>query len=123
MNASRAYSVVWSRRFSVGRVQTPTLAMVVERDKAIEGHKATKFWRLQLRMGGWTLESEKLDDQVKAQRFASMAMGRPIHVVKVERKRVNGKAPALYDLTGLQKAMGARHGVTAARTLEALQRL
>ena len=64
MNASRAHTLAWHRSLSLGRVRTPTLNMVVQRDLAIEAHKPTPFWRLIVPMDGWTLESGKIEDQV-----------------------------------------------------------
>ena len=55
MNASRAHTLAWHRSLSLGRVRTPTLNMVVQRDLAIESHKPTPFWRLIVPMDGWTL--------------------------------------------------------------------
>ena len=53
MNASRAYSLVYNARFTVGRVQTPTLAMIVDRDRQIAGHVARPYWKVVAPMGGW----------------------------------------------------------------------
>ena len=61
MNASRAYSLVYNARFTVGRVQTPTLAMIVDRDRQIAGHVARPYWKVVAPMGGWKLTGERLD--------------------------------------------------------------
>lgn len=123
MNASRAHTCAWHRSLSLGRVRTPTLNMVVQRDLAIESHKPTPFWRLIVPMDGWTLESGKIEDQVMARRILADAMGLPAEILEVRRRREHAKPPTLFDLTGLQKAMSERHGLTAEQTLDCLQHL
>ncbi|OZG69009.1 type IA DNA topoisomerase [Bifidobacterium eulemuris] len=124
MNATRANTIAYHRRLSVGRVQTPTLAMVVERDRAIAEHKPTPFWRIAIDMGGWKLRSkDKINIRSEAESLLAEAQGRSVNMLSVERKRVKTHAPTLYDLTGLQKDMSRLHGLTAAQTLEALERL
>lgn len=125
MNASRAYSLVYNARFTVGRVQTPTLAMVVDRDMQIAGHVAKPFWRVEAPMGGWTLSSERIEDHDFAQRMLVLANSPDFafQIESAESKREHDAPPRLYDLTGLQKDMSRLHGLTAARTLAALQSL
>lgn len=123
MNASRAHTLAWHRSLSLGRVRTPTLNMVVQRDLAIESHKPTPFWRLIVPMDGWTLESGKIEDQVMAHRMLADAMGIPVEILEVRQRREHAKPPTLFDLTGLQKAMSERHGLTAEQTLDCLQHL
>lgn len=125
MNASRAYSLVYNARFTVGRVQTPTLAMIVDRDRQIAGHVAQPYWKVVAPMGGWTLTGERLDDRSDAKALKSIvdAPDFTFQVFSVQRKTVHERPPRLYDLTGLQKDMSRLHGLTAARTLAALQSL
>lgn len=123
MNASRAHTLAWHRSLSLGRVRTPTLNMVVQRDLAIESHKPTPFWRLIVPMDGWTLESGKIEDRAMARRILADAMGLPVEILEVKRRREHAKPPTLFDLTGLQKAMSDRHGLTAEQTLDCLQHL
>ncbi|MFQ8744603.1 MAG: DNA topoisomerase [Bifidobacterium longum] len=125
MNASRAYSLVYDAHFAVGRVQTPTLDMIVDRDRRIEAHKPTPFWKIIADMGGWHLVSEQFDDKHQAARMLDEASrpGARFDIVKADRTRRHDKPPTLYDLTGLQKDMSRLHGLTAARTLAALQSL
>lgn len=123
MNASRAHTLAWHRSLSLGRVRTPTLNMVVQRDLAIESHKPTPFWRLIVPMDSWTLESGKIEDQVMARRILADSMGLPVEILEVRRCREHAKPPTLFDLTGLQKAMSERHGLTAEQTLDCLQHL
>ena len=72
MNASRAYTLVYHRRMSVGRVQTPTLAMVADRDRQIAHHVEKPFWKVVVPMGGWTLTGERLDDRTDAEALKSI---------------------------------------------------
>jgi len=125
MNASRAYSLVYNARFTVGRVQTPTLAMIVDRDRQIAGHVARPFWKVVVPMGGWKLAGERLDKREDAEALKSIvdAPDFTFQVFSVQRRTVHERPPRLYDLTGLQKDMSRLHGLTAARTLAALQSL
>lgn len=123
MNASRAHTLAWHRSLSLGRVRTPTLNMVVQRDRAIESHKPTPFWRLIVPMDGWTLESGKITYRTQADRLLAGAKGAPVEIVDVKRRREHAKPPTLFDLTGLQKTMSDRYGLTAEQTLDGLQHL
>lgn len=123
MNASRSHTLVWHRGLSIGRVRTPTLNMVVQRDRAIESHKPTPFWRLNVLMGGWTLGSGKITDRTQVNRLLAGAKGAPVEIVDVKRRREHAKPPTLFDLTGLQKTMSDRYGLTAEQTLDGLQHL
>lgn len=123
MNASRAYTLTYDRRLPVGRVQTPTLALVADRDQAIADHRKTPYWKVVADMGGWRLSSDRIDDQETTGRLARSVTDGVMHITEVERARVRQKPPRLYDLTGLQKDMARMHGITAARTLAALQQL
>ena len=123
MNASRAYSLLCNARFSVGRVQTPTLAMIAERDRQIRNHKPVPFWTVIADMGGWRLSSERIDSKDAAMLLCGQAEHGRFRIMSVNRRRVNDRPPRLYDLTGLQKDMSRLHGMTAARTLQALQHL
>lgn len=123
MNASRSHTLVWHRGLPIGRVRTPTLNMVVQRDRAIESHKPTPFWRLNVLMGGWTLESGKITDRTQSDRLLAGAKGAPVEIVDVKRRREHAKPPTLFDLTGLQKTMSDRYGLTAEQTLDGLQHL
>lgn len=125
MNASRAYSLVYNTRFTVGRVQTPTLAMIVERDRQIESHKPTPFWKVVAPMGSWTLTGPHLENHWTAEALLEI-VNQPdfaFGIYAVKRHRQHDAPPRLYDLTNLQKDMSKLHGLTAAHTLTALQSL
>ena len=125
MNASRAYSLVYNARFTVGRVQTPTLAMIVDRDRQIAGHVSRPYWKVVAPMGGWKLSGERLDKREDAEMLLRIVNSDDFafSIFKAERKQQHDAPPRLYDLTGLQKDMSRLHGLTAARTLAALQSL
>ena len=125
MNASRAYSLVYNARFTVGRVQTPTLAMIVDRDRQIAGHVARPYWKVVAPMGGWKLAGERLDKREDAETLLRIVNSDDFafSIFKAERKQQHDAPPRLYDLTGLQKDMSRLHGLTAARTLSAVQSL
>ena len=108
---------------SAGRVQTPTLAMIAERDRQIRNHKPVPFWTVIADMGGWRLSSERIDSKDAAMLLCGQAERGRFRIMSVNRRRVNDRPPRLYDLTGLQKDMSRLHGMTAARTLQALQHL
>ena len=125
MNASRAYSLVYNARFTVGRVQTPTLAMIVDRDRDITGHVARPYWKVVAPMGGWKLAGERLDKREDAETLLRIVNAPDFRfgIFAVERKQRHDAPPRLYDLTNLQKDMSRLHGLTAACTLAALQAL
>lgn len=125
MNASRAYSLVYNARFTVGRVQTPTLTMIVDRDRDITGYVARPYWKVVAPMGGWKLAGERLDRREDAETLLRIVNSDDFafSIFKADRKQQHDAPPRLYDLTGLQKDMSRMYGMTAARTLAALQHL
>ena len=123
MNATRAYSLIHNARLPIGRVQTPTLAIIVERDRKIADHRPEPFWTVVADMGGWRLTSERYTDRGKAENVHANVTGNGLAISDVSRRKTRERPPRLYDLTGLQKDMSRLHGMTAAATLKALQRL
>jgi DNA topoisomerase-3 len=135
MNATRAYSVRFGRPgnvLSVGRVQTPTLKLLVEREKEIEDFKPERFWTVHARFvrdddsydGVWfTTKLNRLKEKEAAEEIAAKVRGGTGVVRKAEKKTASEKPPLLYDLTELQRNANARFGFTAERTLRAAQNL
>ncbi|RBP98805.1 type IA DNA topoisomerase [Bifidobacterium xylocopae] len=123
MNASRAYTLLYKRPVRVGRVQTPTLSIIVDRDRQIEQHVPRPFWRVRAGMGSWTLTSEPLYSPKRAQEVAHQVDTVGVNVREVKRLRRRLSPPHLYDLTELQKDMNRLHGFTAEQTADAAQRL
>lgn len=127
MNGSRAYTLMYDAKpaLSVGRVQTPVLAMVVEQTRKVEGFVSEPFWRVLADLGGFTVSSErfgKLEDAYALAAKVSESAGEAL-VTSVERKDVKATPPTLYDLTGLQRDASTRCGMTADATMSALQSL
>ena len=135
MNATRAYSVRFGGRgnvLSVGRVQTPTLKLLVEREKEIQEFEPEKFWTVHARFlregltydGVWFKNKQnRLPAQEAADRIAEKVRGGGGTVRKAQKKTATEKPPLLYDLTELQRNANARYGFTAERTLRAAQAL
>ena len=122
INGSRYFSLTYDARLNVGRVMSPTLALLVQRDAEIDAFTPTPFWRVQLDLGGFTAETERMDNRQAALELADACSGAAT-VVSVERKEKSEKAPALYDLTTLQRDANRVLGYTAQQTLDYLQAL
>lgn len=97
MNASRAYSLVYNARFTVGRVQTPTLAMIVDRDRRIAGHVSQPYWKVVAPMGGWKLTGERLDKREDAETLLRIVNAPDFRfgIFAVERKQRHDAPPCL----------------------------
>ena len=123
MNYSRLFSIVYNANLRVGRVQTPTLAMVVERFEKINNFSKEPFYVVELAGGGFTAERERLADKSLAADVASKCNGQTaiIHSVKKQDKSI--APPRLYDLTTLQREANKLFGLTASKTLEIVQGL
>jgi DNA topoisomerase III len=135
MNATRAYSVRFGGRgnvLSVGRVQTPTLKLLVDREREIRNFRPEKFWTVHARFsrGGSTYDGvwfknkqNRLPEKETADSIAEKVRGGTGTVRKAQKKTATEKPPLLYDLTELQRNANVRHGFTAERTLRAAQAL
>ena len=135
MNATRAYSTRFGRPgnvLSVGRVQTPTLKLLVDRESEIESFKPEKFWTVYARFaregasydGVWFKDKQnRLKEREAAERIADKVRGGTGTVRKAEKKTATEKPPLLYDLTELQRNANARYGFAAERTLRVAQAL
>ena len=127
MNGSRAYTTLYGTRLSVGRVQTPTLALVVERTRAFKSFKSKPFYQPVISLGGahggFDAFGEKHEDRGTADGVAAACSGGVAEVSFLERKSEKNRAPMLYDLTSLQKDASTVAGLTAEESLDALQAL
>ncbi len=121
INATRLFSVVYHRTLKVGRVMSPTLAMLVEREAQISAFTPEKFYTVELDLGGFTAESERIAK--KADADAILRNTSSVTVKSVNSKEKSEKAPALYDLTTLQREANRALGYTAQQTLDYLQSL
>jgi DNA topoisomerase-3 len=123
MNYSRLWSVLYNTQLRVGRVQTPTLAMIVEREQKIAGFTKEPFYVVEATGGGIKAEREKIKDKTVADAIAADCDGKTALIKSVEQKDKSESAPKLYDLTTLQREANRLFGYTAAQTLSAAQNL
>lgn len=123
INATRLFSVLYHRTLNVGRVISPTLAMIVQREAEIKAFKSEPFYKVFLDFDGFKAESERFADEESAAAVAQICNNEEAVVKAVERKEKNEKAPTLYDLTTLQREANRTLGYTAQQTLDYLQSL
>ena len=128
LNATRNYTVRFGQRgllWSVGRVQTPVLAMIVERDEEIAVFRPQTFWELKTKYRDTTFRftGDRFFDQADAERLQQQVVGRDLVIQSVRKKRERSLPPLLHDLTDLQREMNRRFGMSAAKTLQAAQSL
>ena len=124
LNGTRLFTVLYkSKVLKVGRVQTPTLAMLVEREATISGFQKTPYYTVHLNANGLDAVSEKLSDKAKAENIVSMCKGREAQIRSVISEDKNMVQPRLYDLTSLQRDANRIFGFTAKKTLEYTQSL
>jgi DNA topoisomerase-3 len=124
MNATRLFSCLYHQTLNVGRVMTPTLAMVVMRDAEIAAFVSKPFYTVQLGMDGITAASRRFDDKEDAQEVLAKCKESMKAMVKsVDRKEKTEHAPLLYDLTSLQRDANRILGFTAQQTLNYTQAL
>ena len=122
MNATRLMSLVYHRTLNVGRVVSPTLALLVEREREIEEFQPETFYTVALNCGGVSLSSERISDKSEADILAGVCNGE-VRITKVERREKRENPPALYYLTTLQREANRELGFTAQQTLDYLQSL
>lgn len=122
MNATRLFTCKYHNLLSVGRVQTPTLAMLVEREKKIEQFNSSKYFTVVINCGKFTAESGKIEGELNANRTAEHC-GESARVLTVTTEQKNSNPPRLYDLTSLQRDANKLFGYTAQQTLDCAQKL
>ena len=124
MNATRLFSCLYHQTLNIGRVMTPTLAMVVMRDAEIAAFKPKPFYTVQLGMNGITAASRRFDEKGDAQQLLATCKETMKAVIKsMDRKEKTERAPLLYDLTSLQRDANRILGFTAQQTLDYTQAL
>ena len=123
MNGSRLFSVRYGGKLNIGRVQTPTLAMIVQRDAEVNGFIKQKYYTSDLNCGGFILSSARIDDENAADTLVSACDGCTVTISSVKREVKTDKAPKLYDLTTLQREANKDFGYTAQQTLDYTQSL
>lgn len=122
INATRFFSLTYNRTLTIGRVMSPTLSLLVQREREIAAFVPEPFYHLVLDCG-FPLSSEKLTDMEAAQELTRACAVSSITVLSSERTERSEKAPALYDLTTLQREANRLCGFTAQQTLDYLQSL
>ena len=128
MNFTRLFTVKYGTKLTVGRVQTPTLALIVERQKAIEQFVPSPYFQLEGRFGAlkamWSRgNTNRLDTREQAEALKKQLTGQIGTVTKLETNRKQEDRPQLFDLTELQREANRRFGYTAQDTLSAAQSL
>lgn len=123
MNGTRAFTKKYGRKQTIGRVQTPTLAMLAERQTKIQNFVKEPYYKVELSGAGVVAASEQMVQEQDADAMQAACDGQCAVVGSIERKRVEKKPPKLYDLTTLQREANRYYSLTASQTLQALQEL
>ena len=123
INATRLFSVIYHRTLNVGRVMSPTLALIVQREAEISAFQPEPFYTVNLDCGDFAATGVKFKKKPEAEAIVAACQGKAAIVKAVERKEKSEKAPALYDLTTLQCDANRLLGYTAQQTLDYLQSL
>ena len=122
MNISRLYSFLYKQNYSVGRVQTPTLAMIVKKDDEIANFKKEKYYTVELSVDGFTLSTDRIDDEISAEQLLNL-VGDKIEITDVIQKEKITKPDLPFDLTTLQRVCNKYFGYSAKQTLDYAQSL
>ena len=122
INATRYFSLLYGHTLNIGRVISPTLALLVQREAEIAAFQPEPFYTVQLDCG-FSAVSERMKDRKTADSISGACKGNTAKVISVECKEKSEKAPALYDLTSLQRDANRILGYTAQQTLDYLQSL
>lgn len=123
ISGTRLFSSLYQKTLNVGRVMTPTLALVVEREAAISGFKKEKFYTVVLDCGKFTAVSGRCESRKAADHLAAVCAVQTAVVNKVEKKQKSAQPPKLYDLTSLQRDGNRLFGYTAQQVLDYAQAL
>ena len=128
MNATRLYTLKYGgykQTLSIGRVQTPTLAMIVARDKEIENFKPVPYWMLttKYRNAVFTCTQGRFDSETRGREYLEAARRNVLKIKDVQQKKGSEQPPQLYDLTALQVDCNRKYGFSADTTLKNIQSL
>ena len=122
MNISRLYACIYKQYYSVGRVQTPTLAMIVTRDDEIDRFKKEKYFTVDISLDGFSLSTDRIDDLNEANRLLN-AIGKVVEINDVIKNEKVTKPDLPFDLTTLQRECNKYFGFSAKQTLDYAQSL
>ncbi len=130
INATRAFTIQYDSLLTIGRVQTPTLALIVNRQAEIDDFKSQDYWEVQAEfedyLGKWfnKVDNEpKISRQSDAETIVEKIRGKIATVIDVDKEKKATPAPLLYDLTELQRDANKKYGLTAQETLSLAQEL
>lgn len=123
INATRLFSVLYGVTLNVGRVMSPTLALLVQRESDIESFISKPFYVPEITCGGFTASGEKMTERSEAEKIRMDCDHNSAFVRSVEKKVKTIQPPCLYDLTTLQKECNRIYGYTAQQTLDYVQSL
>lgn len=124
INATRLFSCLYGQTLNVGRVMTPTLAMVVMRDAAIRAFKPEPFYSAELKFRDFQAGGERMKEKAETEKLvAECCQAGSAIITKVEQKEKAEKPPTLFDLTSLQREANRQLGFTAQQTLDYTQAL
>ncbi len=128
MNATRLFSVKYNTKLTVGRVQTPTLAMIVNRQLTIQNFVPEPFYEIEadcraFKATWFNEDGTRAASKEAAESIVAQCTGKEGTVVKLNRKKASSDRPLLYDLTELQREANRRYGYTANQTLDSAQAL
>ena len=123
INATRLFSTIYHRTLNVGRVVSPTLSILVSRQREINNFIPEDFYKVNLKCDEFTASSEKIEDNQRAYEMARDCNGKTLVCTSVEITKKTEKPPLLYDLTSLQRDANKKLGFTAQQTLDCVQAL
>ena len=123
INGTRLFSTLYHKKLVVGRVQTPTLAMLVERDGKITTFRKEKYFNVHIQKDGLKASLEKIKTEEEAKRIAEACDKKQASVSSLKKERKTVNPPKLYDLTTLQREANRYFSFTAQQTLDLVQSL
>ena len=124
INATRLFTTLYQgKTLNVGRVMTPTLALLTDREQAITGFQKEKFYTVDLDCGTFRISSGRFASRTDAEKLRKLCVGKSATVKSAERQEKTEKPPKLYDLTTLQREANRIYGYTAQQTFDYIQLL
>ena len=123
INATRLFSCLYNKTLNVGRVQTPTLKMLVDRGEAISHFKKEKYYHVRLDLSGAEAASERISDKPGADTLKAACEAETAVCVSLTKEKKTAAPPKLFDLTSLQREANKIYGYTAKQTLDLAQTL
>ena len=123
INATRYFSLLYGTKLNVGRVMSPTLSLLVERESTISAFVPEDYYTVNLGFGEFNAVSERFSDKAEAEKLAAACQDSKAIVKKIYQQEKKESAPALYDLTSLQRDANRLLGYTAQQTLDYVQSL